>query len=197
MADSLPFSQLLNVLTNLAKVKSSGTLFIHSDTNHVITFALDKGRIVAMYHGPKRGRKAIAPISNTVSGTYRFESTGLSGVNQDLPSTPEILNLLRTPQAASEAKAAVAAAKANASGISVEDQDKICRELKNLLAEHLGPIAGMVFDEALGGAGGFCSTPERTQDFINKLADDIDDPAEAAEFREKANEALSRMLGQH
>ena len=72
----------------------------------------------------------------------------------------------------------------------------ICQELKDLLATHLGPIAGIVFDGALSSAGDFCATPEGTMEFIEKLADDIDDPAEQAEFRDKANTALARVLAE-
>ena len=190
---NLTFAQLLDVLTDFVNKKRSGTMYIHSDTNHVVTVALDKGRIYAIYHGPKRGRKAIAPMSKMNSGTYRFEDTGLSGVAQDLPSTPEILNALRIPHS-EDASTPGAAAHAGAD-ISLEARNKVCQELKDLLSERLGPIAGMVFDGALSEAGDFCATAEGTQGFINQLASDIDDPEEAAIFREQANAALNRVLG--
>ena len=191
MAKNLPFPQLLDVLTDLVDKKNTGTLFIHSDDHHAITLVLDKGRISALYHGPKRGRNAIAPISNVRSGTYRFEATGLAGANQNLPSTPEVLSLLREPQTAGVAGPVITA---GAGKVSPEERDKICQELKDLLATHLGPIAGIVFDGALGNAGDFCATPEGTQEFIDTLAEDIDDPGEQVEFREHANAALRRVL---
>jgi hypothetical protein len=193
MANKLPFPQVLDVLTDLVDKRSTGTLFIHSDNNHVITLGLDHGKISALYYGPKRGRKAIAPISNVTSGSYRFEATGLIGTRQDLPPTPEILNLLREPQTLSVA-APTATTTAAAGSVSQEDKEKICQELKDLLATHLGPIAGIVFDGALNAAGDFCASPEGTREFIEKLAEDIDDSAEQAQFREQANAALSRML---
>jgi hypothetical protein len=193
MAKSLSFPQLLEVLTDLVDKRSTGTLFIHSDDNHVITFGLDKGTISALYYGPKRGRKAIAPISNVASGTYRFEATALAGSSQELPPTPEILNSLREPQ--SETTAAPAAmARAGGASVAPEDKEKICQELKDLLSAHLGPIAGIVFDGALSSAGDFCASPEGTRDFIEKLAEDIDDPSEQAQFRNNALAALNRVL---
>jgi len=195
MANSLSFNQILEVLTDLVDKRKTGTLFIHSDKNHVITFGLDKGRICALYHGPKRGRKAIAPISNVTSGTYRFEATGLAGLSQDLPPTPEILNLLREPQTASAA-APGAMATAGGGSVSPEDRERVCQELKDLLATHLGPIAGIVFDGALSSAGDFCASPEGTLEFIEKLAEDIDDASEQAQFRDSANAALRRILAE-
>ncbi|MEA3411942.1 MAG: hypothetical protein U9R74_10435 [Pseudomonadota bacterium] len=160
----------------------------------MITFVLDEGRITALYHGPRRGRKAIGPISDVTGGTYRFETTGPSGATQDLPSTPELLDRLRNPPTAGNAEVVTAG---GASNLSPKDKNKICLELKDLLATHLGPIAGIVFDGALSGAGDFCTTHGGTQEFIEKLAEDIEDASEAAEFREKANAVLGRILEQH
>ena len=191
---NLTLLQLLDVLAELVNQKRSGTLYIHSDTNHVVTFALDTGRIYAIYHGPKRGRKAIALVSQMQGGSYRFEETGLGGVAQDLPTTTEILTALRTPHT-DDASAQMGTASAGGTSVSVEERNKVCQELKNLLSEHLGPIAGMVFDGVLDKSGDFCATTKGTQDFVNQLAEDIDDPKEAAAFRQKASEVLNRVLG--
>lgn len=191
MADSLTYPQLLEVLADLVGKKRSGTLYIRSDCNHVISFALDAGRIYALYHGPRRGRNAIPLVSGIAGGTYHFESTQLSATPQDLPSTAEILELISAHQ-----RKQAAPALASSAGEAVSDQQKnrVCGELKRLLTEHLGPIADMVFEDAVEEIEDFCSTPERTLQLIDKLADDIEDGAETEQFREKANALVRRMM---
>lgn len=193
MADNLTYIQLLDVLTDLVDQKSSGTMFVHSDTNHMVTFALDKGRICAIYYGPNRGRKAIAAISTIKNGSYRFEASNSSSQAQDIPPTPKILSQLKARELVG-ADEIPAAANVDPSSVSQEDKNKVCQELKDLLLEHLGPIAGMIFDVAMSEAGDFCSTPEGTRDFISKLSEDIDDADEAAAFKENANAVLRRFF---
>ena len=191
MADSLTYTQLLEVLADLVAKKSSGTLYIRSDCNHVISFALDGGKIYAVYHGPRRGRNALSLISAISGGTYQFEATPLSAKPQDLPSTPEILELISTPQ---QGRAAPALGEAGGSAVSEEKRNMVCGELKRLLTEHLGPIADMVFDDAIQDIEDFCSTPERTLQLIDRLADDIEDSEETVQFREKANAVVLRLM---
>lgn len=191
MANSLPLSELLDVLTDLVKQHKTGTMYVHSESNHAITFALDKGRITALYYGPKRGRKAIGPISNIERGTYHFQTASFAGAAQDLPSTLDLLNLLRERQLEIGDGPP---SEAQTRGVSLEQRNRICQELKELLAAHLGPIADLVFDSAKNDSGDFCATPEEAQEFIGKLAADIDDAEEAIEFQRKASAALRRML---
>ncbi|PLY17009.1 MAG: hypothetical protein C0631_00275 [Sedimenticola sp.] len=193
MRDNLTYSELLDVLTGLVDEKTSGTLFIRTDSNHVITIALDAGQIYAMFYSARRGRKAIPLISNIAGGSYKLESSGLKGISHDLPSTPEILNLLRNPHVAEESGPD---SGAGASGGEITDKNKtiLCQELKNLLAEHLGPIAEMVFDDTVDEAGDFCATPELAQALVSKLAADIDDADEVEQFKSRAYAAINRML---
>ncbi len=192
MAQSLTYLQLLDVLTELIDKQSSGTLYIRSECNHLITFALDAGRIYAVYHGPRRGRSAIPLVSGISGGTYHFESTQLSGTPQDLPATAEILELIRNVAGDSSASMP---SPGSGRAVSEQQRKRICDELKQLLTEHLGPIADMVFEDALEEDSGFCSTPAHTRQLIDKLADDIDDNAETAQFREKASAIVHRLMG--
>ena len=194
MGENVPYPRLLQVLTDLVDNKSSGTLFIHSDCNHAITFALDAGRIFAIFHGARRGRKAIPLISRISGGSYRFESAGLSGINHELPSTPEILNLLRTPHGNGQTRPAGTSLDAPDAKLSDDEKDRLCQQLKGLLAKHIGPIAEMVFEDAREEIGDFCASPELAKDFIEKLSLDIDDAGELAQFKTDAYTAINNML---
>jgi hypothetical protein len=194
MHKNVPYSQILEFLTDLVDSKTSGTLFVHSECNHAITIALDKGRINAIYFGARRGRKAIPLVSNISSGSYRFEATNLVGSSHDVPSTPEILNLLRSPYAVKVPGSTVSSPASDDDVIREGKKNILCRELKSLLAEHMGPIADMVFDDVVDEVGDFCSTPQLTQDLINKLSEEIDDASEVRQFKNKAYVALNNIL---
>lgn len=194
MEADLTFDQLLDLLTELVDTHKSGTLFIRSACNHVITIGLDKGRINALFYGAKRGQNALHLINQISSGSYKFETNNLVGVNQELPSTSEILNLLRAGSIGSPATELTSAPEQKPVGISKEKRDRLCRQLKELLNEYLGPIAQMVVDDALATSGEFYATPKQAQDFIDELAMDIDNANEVEAFRNKAYEVFDRVL---
>ena len=52
----------------------------------------------------------------------------------------------------------------------------------------------MVFDDAVAESGAFYATPEQAKAFIQKLTQDIDNPKEVAEFRDKAFEVFDSVL---
>jgi hypothetical protein len=198
------YPQILDFLTDLVDSETSGTLFIHSACNRAITFALENGNIHAVYFGARRGRKAIPLISNITGGSYRFEVSDLVEAFHDLPTTHEILHLLRNPHTinvpnhagpTSTPTTIPAIDPTRGDGQITEEQKSfLCQELKGLLAEHMGPIAEMVFDDTVNDAGDFCATPESTQNFINILSEEIDNTNEVQQFRIKANEVLNKIL---
>ncbi len=194
MTESLTYLQLLEALTELVNSKASGTMFIRSQCNHAITFSLEAGRIYALNHGPRRGRSAIPLISQIAGGSYRFDTAGPGRSAQELPSTAEILEQLKTPRGDIQTLE-ISTPDNGTRSISAEQKHRVCQELKNLLARHLGPIAEMVFDNTVDETGDFCSTPEGTEELIDKLADDIGNPQEVVQFREEAYRAIQKLLG--
>lgn len=206
MAETLTYIQLLDELEELVRQKESGTLYIQSDSRHLITVSLDNGRIFAMYHGPKRGEKALDMIRQLNGGSYRFDPMGLGGNTQDIPETREILELLRTPVLAAPSATPAASPSTKPSAVdatssidpllSTKTQEVICQDLKQLLGEILGPIAGMVFDDITSETTESCSTPEHTRTLIAKLVEEIDDADEAEQFKHQADAVFERLLGQ-
>ncbi len=194
MSEIKTFSQLLDLLTDLIDQKQCGTLFIRSESNHAITIGLDKGRIYVLFYGAKQGRNAIPMIGQIASGSYKFETNILTGINQELPSTPEILNQLRTRTSSDPAHELFSGTNRLDTGISEEKRVRLCTQLKGLLAEYLGPIAQIVFDDAVKESGVFYATPEQAKVFINKLTLDIDNAREVEEFRNKAYEVFDKVL---
>jgi hypothetical protein len=194
MDNHLNFSQLLDLLTELVNTRQNGTLFVRSDSNHIITVGLEKGSIIALLYGAKRGRNAIPLIRQIRAGSYRFEADLLVGFQQELPPTTDILNQLRTGESSQPANPVGRGPMRASIGISREKRDRLCRQLSELLGNYLGPIAQMVFDDALAESGAFYATPEQAEAFLHKLTEDIDNPREVEEFHNKAFEVFDRVL---
>lgn len=183
------YSQLLEVLREKIYNKSSGTLYIHSDCNHAVNFALDRGEVYAVYYGPRRGLKALPLISQITGGTCRFEATKLSVAPQDLPSTPEILGIISEVRQKSSTTTA-----SDLEPINSDQKGRICGELKQLLTRYLGPISDMVFEDALAENESFCTTPENAMEFVDRLSEDIEIQAEVRQFREQAGGIISKAF---
>jgi hypothetical protein len=194
MQKNITYSQILDSLTDLVDSRSSGTMFIHSNCNHAITIAIAKGRIHTIYFGAKRGRKAIPLISSISGGSYRFEISDFVETSQNLPPTPEVLNLLRNPQTSNESNSILPPPLTSKETVRIEQKDTLCQELKSLFAMHMGPIADIVFDDIVDEVGDFCSTPQLTNDLINKLSEEIENTAEMKEFKNKAYTVLNNIL---
>jgi hypothetical protein len=162
-------------------------MFIHSNCNHAITIALDKGRIHAIYFGAKRGHKAIPMISSISGGSFRFENSGFIETFQNLPPTPEILNLLRNPHSSNESNSIFPSPISNKEAARKEQKDALCQKLKSLFTKYMGPIAEIVFDDIADEIGDLCSTPQLTHDLINKLSEEIESTTEMDEFKKQAH----------
>lgn len=194
MQKTIPYSRILDFLTDLVDNKTSGTLYIHSECNHAITIALDNGQINAMYFGARRGRRAIPLIRNISRGSYRLDKSNLVENPHDLPPTHDLLNQLRNPHTTIESNSTASSSVNAGEVISEEKKKRLCQELKNLLAKHMGPFAEIIFDDAVDEVGNFCSTPQLTQELINKLSEEIDDTNEMEQFRNNAYLVLNNVL---
>lgn len=189
------FSEVVDVISNLVSKKASGTLFIRSESNSSASFGLDAGRITSIYYGLQHGMKAVPLIRDIPAGNYRFEPSILNKILQDLPNARELIDQLRQSPSdePSEPKSQVPANRANIL-INEEDRKALCRNLKRLLTEHLGPIANLVFDDTMAEAGDFCATLEMALAFISKLACEIGDPTEMEQFKSKASAAIKNAM---
>jgi hypothetical protein len=193
MESTAPYSEILIALTKLVDSSASGTIFIHSECNHAITIAMKSGNIHAIYFGPKKGRNAITLISRITGGSYRFEKTDLVGISHDLPSTPEILNLLRTPDTKSAVKVTYSIPN-NEQAISDNLRTTLCQNLKSEYTKHMGPIADMLFDDIAEEVGDFCATPQLTENLISKLSEEIDNTTQAEEFKMTSYKILNDII---
>ncbi len=195
MSDYLSSIQLQEILAQLVAGGRSGTLVINSTCNHVITIALDKGQILALFYGPKRGRNAIPLIGGITGGTFRFQETLFSLNAQDLPPTSEVLMALRGGPTAQAGDSAPGGAKpGGSSGISSAHAQQLYRGLEKILLQYLGPIARMVLDDVCEASEKTSRGPEEYNRLIACLSDEIEDHQEALRFKQEASELLTNLL---
>ncbi|MGD8310401.1 MAG: hypothetical protein PVG98_13255 [Chromatiales bacterium] len=197
MAEHLSMKALVNVLEALVRERRTGTLYINCDDRHVVTFALDNGRIAAVYHGPKRGRKALESIGQlTGGGTHHFEQVDTMTLSsQDIPATRELIEQLRAAMSGEGGGPAVAPAASGEPGSASSAQiDRFKSELRQLLTTYVGPIAGMVVDDCCREADQSGSNVTQARSIIGKLSQEISDKGEARRFEQEAAMLAKRLL---
>ena len=185
---SLTYQQLMNELKRLVESRSDGTLYIHSNCNHAVTYTLESGRITALYFGPRKGRKAIPLARDITGGSCHFEESAPGRAPQDLPSTEEIMRLLLSSEAApgatgdSQSKSSISS--------NTEDWSGVLERLQTVLTDHLGPIAGIILDESLEELDGNCVSEASFQRLVDTLARNIETD-QIALFRDQAASVLN------
>ena len=180
----------MDLLEGLVAKRRTGTLYINSDDRHVVTFALDRGRISGVYHGPKRGRKALDSIAGLGGGTYHFEQVEqMSLPSQDIPATEELIEQIRTGL-----RAAPAGPEGGGTPASPAHIDRFRTELRQLLTSYVGPIAGMVVDDCCREADSSSTNAVQAHTIIGKLSEEIADQSEARRFEQEARVLAKRLL---
>lgn len=93
--EELDFKELLDELRDLCANRRTGTMFIHTDSNHAVRFGLEDGRIFLCSFGKYRGLDAIPHLLGIQSGKYSFaEAVFNSGSEVPQPTTEELLEAL-------------------------------------------------------------------------------------------------------
>jgi len=186
---NMTYQQLMDELNRLVVSRSSGTLFIHSDCNHALTFTLESGQIIALYFGPRKGRKVI-PLTLAISGgSCRFDPDGPSREPQDLPSTQEIMAQLNSN------RVAPVTMPGSPSELSVEPWPEEIRgrflgELQVVLTDHLGPIADIIFNESMSELNGQSVNEDSFQHLIDRLALNMES-GDISRFQDQVADILS------
>ncbi|MBN7137011.1 hypothetical protein A7A76_19935 [Lysobacter enzymogenes] len=196
-----PLVQVLRELKSLAHKRSSGFAYIVTEDNHSCIVRLHQGQVQEVVYRMLRNEEAVQRLSMVAAAKVRFESSGiaalppgraplaessvewlLGGFEHDLggqqyqyapaavPSPP--------PGAASASAPAVEAVVVN---------PHVRQALEQIALNYLGPIAGMLCQEAFDAAGG---DPQRA---IVQLAGQLYSQQEAQRFSEEARKALAAL----
>jgi hypothetical protein len=121
--------------------KSTGALFLKIDSGKLLQVYFVNGEIRSIRYREASGISVLEKISSMTALTYQFHEGAVSRIEDELPSTADII-------AASKSAGHISAAAGEgrkAKDISENEKDII----KAVLTTYIGPIAEMVMDEAL------------------------------------------------
>ena len=140
--NTVPFTEILSDLRRLSETGATGAMFIATSDNRSAQLALDKGRIVYLYHAGRVGLRALEDMARIQAGRYRFQPGNSSLPRLDLPDTASILAAL--------AGGPMLGASAGSKADPLTPTQKSV--LESCLAEFVGPIAGILCDDHLPSA---------------------------------------------
>ena len=186
MAEQITYEGFLHLIERMVERKESGTVYVRTNTNHSVFVGLNKGHIEAFTSGPKHGPEAITTILQMSSGSCRRNDTVLSFHASDLPSTSDILLLLkkRSPQPMGQ--------ESPAPGAQI-DSMRATKILCELLHDYVGPVAPIICEDVIDN-GAKIRTCADLESAIGNLAEEIDSSAEATEFINRARENLREII---
>ena len=190
MADQITYDGFIDLIERMVDRNESGALYVRTDTNRSVSVGLLDGHIAALVAGPKRGMKAIATILQMSHGTCRRDDTPLSFHSKDLPSTGDILELLKNRSQAPETKDKPMAAPASGGEINSDSAVKILCEI---LHDYVGPVAPIICEDVTEN-GARIHTGADIEEAIESLAEEIDSTAEAAQFINRARQSLQEYI---
>lgn len=140
-------TDIISELRRLSGAQRTGVLRIVTDQNHTASFGLEGGRIVALRYRIKRGADAIALLKEINTGQYTFdEQEKPSDERALLPPHEEIL--ARLGGGAHDADAVGVTDAPNLTVAAPPPESTLSpaakATLEAALAEHIGPMAGIV-----------------------------------------------------
>lgn len=184
MADAesiLDYPQLLREVLHCCTEKVTGTLMIATEDNNLARVFFDAGQIVSLAYGGKHGRDVIPLITGIKAGRVRF-SAGKAAVGGDQSNLPSTQNILRA-LGANTSGASPGGASAGAAGRA----DDLLAIIENAAVDALGPMGGMVFEDAVKTLGDQARAKPNL--VLEAVAAEIRDPERARRFRDTVLDA--------
>ncbi|MCL1530724.1 hypothetical protein M3O57_03930 [Xanthomonas nasturtii] len=202
-----PLIEILRELKALALKKASGFLFIVTEENHSCIVRINAGQIEEVVFRMLRNDEAVQRLTMVNAAKARFQAdpgAGLGkssllsddsrqwlmgGFEQDLGGAPAPVRApvattpLPTPAAASAAPTASAPVS---TGNGTAPDEAVRQALEKVALNYLGPIAGMLCDEAWGASSDI-------EQVLSQLGANLATPQEAQKFMADARVALAKV----
>lgn len=186
----IPFKELVSELEQLCSAGKTGVFFIATKANRSAQLMIEDGNIIFLYFFNKRGKDGLKLMTQIKAGRFRFQDGPINAKPMDLPSTPEIIDFLRSAASGQEPDAVpettvppVATEKsepvAAGGGLTPEQKDT----LEDILAIYIGPMAAIICEDHLD------SAPD-VDAAIEALAAEVPSADQAANFKNEAKNKL-------
>ncbi|WP_127170961.1 hypothetical protein [Xanthomonas euvesicatoria] len=199
-----PLIDFLRELKALALKKASGFLFIVTEENHSCIVRINSGQIEEVVFRMLRNDEAVQRLTMVNAAKARFQAdpgAGLGkpsllsddsrqwlmgGFEQDLGGAPSPVRAPVAPTPAPAAAVASASAAPVASGDNAGPDERVRSALESVALNYLGPIAGMLCDEAWDASSDI-------EQVLSQLAANLATPQEAQKFMADARVALAKV----
>ena len=202
-----PLIEVLRELKALALKKASGFLFVVTEENHSCIIRINAGQIEEVVFRMLRNDEAVQRLTMVGAAKARFQvdpGAGMGkpsllsedsrqwlmgGFEQDLGGAPAPVRapVAAAPVPAPAAASAAPTASAPASvGSGAAPDDAVRQALEKDALNYLGPIAGMLCDEAWDASSDI-------EQVLSQLAANLATPQEAQKFMTDARVALAKV----
>ncbi|MCF8810099.1 hypothetical protein KIP31_12385 [Xanthomonas campestris pv. campestris] len=202
-----PLIEVLRELKALALKKASGFLFVVTEENHSCIVRLNAGQIEEVVFRMLRNDEAVQRLTMVNAAKARFQTDPgagmgkpsllsedsrqwlMGGFEQDLGGAPAPV---RAPAATAPAPAPAAPVAATSSsapasvGNGAAPDDAVRQALERVALNYLGPIAGMLCDEAWDASSNI-------EQVLSQLAANLATPQETQKFMADARVALAKV----
>ncbi|MCS3744516.1 hypothetical protein FHY18_000046 [Xanthomonas arboricola] len=202
-----PLIEVLRELRALALKKASGFLFVVTEENHSCIVRLNAGQIEEVVFRMLRNDEAVQRLTMVGAAKARFQTdpgAGLGkpsllsedsrqwlmgGFEQDLGGAPAPVRAPAAPAPVSAPAAASAAPTTPApasAGNGAAPDEAVRQALEKVALNYLGPIAGMLCDEAW-------EASSDVEQVLSQLGANLATPQEAQKFMADARAALTKV----
>lgn len=151
--DYRPLIEILRDLKSLALKKASGFFFVVTEDNHSCTIRLRGGQIEDVVFSRHRSDDAVHLLATVPAGRARFQadpaSTGTPKVSLSEASLRWLMGGFENAPPPIDTPTRTPSASGDAADVTASQRETIERIALN----YLGPIAGMLCDEAFEGGG--------------------------------------------
>ncbi|WDL52716.1 hypothetical protein [Xanthomonas campestris] len=199
-----PLIEVLRELKALALKKASGFLFVVTEENHSCIIRINAGQIEEVVFRMLRNDEAVQRLTMVGAAKARFQvdpGAGMGkpsllsedsrqwlmgGFEQDLGGAPA---LVRAPAATAPAPAPAAPVSTSTPasvGNGAAPDDAVRQALERVALNYLGPIAGMLCDEAWDASSDI-------EQVLSQLAANLATPQETQKFMADARVALAKV----
>ncbi|MEA9570486.1 hypothetical protein [Xanthomonas campestris] len=202
-----PLIEVLRELKALALKKASGFLFVVTEENHSCIIRINAGQIEEVVFRMLRNDEAVQRLTMVNAAKARFQTDPgagmgkpsllsedsrqwlMGGFEQDLGGAPAPV---RAPAATAPAPAPAAPVAATSSsapasvGNGAAPDDAVRQALERVALNYLGPIAGMLCDEAWDASSNI-------EQVLSQLAANLATPQETQKFMADARVALAKV----
>ncbi|MEH6414507.1 hypothetical protein [Pseudomonas sp. CGJS7] len=189
-----PLVQVLRELKTLAQKRSSGFAYLVTEDNHSCIVRLHSGQVQEVVYRMLRNEEAVQRLSMVSSVKMRFESSGISALPAGRAPLSEssvewLLGGFEQDLGGQQyaAPSAPAPAADGTAPPEVVVNPRVRQALEQVALNYLGPIAGLLCQEAFDATGG---DPQRA---IAQLAGQLYSQQEAQRFSEEARAAVAAV----